>query len=156
MIYTFSSMEDVFDKYSGADPKGWGANDAPCRSHCFIAMRFLDKIWPKWYVRGPPLHWVIQGCPRDVHSRRRPNSFVFMQFSAKHLQNNGVSTPTLGIGAPPQDNPGSTTALGLVPQPLGYPPLIFHPNTAGEDYRSQQRFSWTFRRFSVSIAISGP
>ena len=35
-----------------------------------------------------------------------PNSFIFMQFSAKNLQNN----PNLGIGAPPREIPGSVTA----------------------------------------------
>ena len=35
-----------------------------------------------------------------------PNSFIFMQFSAKYLQNNRI----LGIGAHPQENPGSATA----------------------------------------------
>ena len=34
-----------------------------------------------------------------------PNSFIFMQFSAKNLQNN----PNLGVGAPPRENPGSAT-----------------------------------------------
>ena len=34
-----------------------------------------------------------------------PNSFIFMQFSAKKLQNN----PNLGVGAPPRENPGSVT-----------------------------------------------
>ena len=34
-----------------------------------------------------------------------PNSFIFMQFSAKSWKNN----PTLGVGAPPQENPGSAT-----------------------------------------------
>ena len=34
-----------------------------------------------------------------------PNYFIFMQFSAKKLQNN----PNLGVGAPPRENPGSVT-----------------------------------------------
>ena len=34
--------------------------------------------------------------PRDPRSQRGPNSFIFMQFLAKYLQNNR----TLGVGAP--------------------------------------------------------
>ena len=33
------------------------------------------------------------------------NSFIFIQFSVKKL----VSVPTLGVGGPTQENPGSTT-----------------------------------------------
>ena len=36
-----------------------------------------------------------------------PNSFIFIQFSAKNLQNN----TTLGVGVPTQENPGSATAV---------------------------------------------
>ena len=39
-----------------------------------------------------------------------PNSFIFMQFSAKHK----VSTPSLEL-APHQENPGSATAGALGP-----------------------------------------
>ena len=35
-----------------------------------------------------------------------PNSFIFMQISAKNVQNN----PNLGVGAPPRENPRSATA----------------------------------------------
>ena len=39
---------------------------------------------------------------------RDPNSFIFLQFSAKSLKNN----PTLGVDAPPpQENPGSAIAI---------------------------------------------
>ena len=34
-----------------------------------------------------------------------PNSFIFMQFSAKIVRNN----PNLGVSAPPGENPGSAT-----------------------------------------------
>ena len=47
----------------------------------------------------------MQGLPLPSPTRRGPNSFIFMQFSAKSLQNN----PFLGIGAP-QEYPGSATA----------------------------------------------
>ena len=43
----------------------------------------------------------LRGAPET----RTPNSFIFMQFSAKNVQNN----PNLGIGAPPRENPGSAT-----------------------------------------------
>ena len=48
--------------------------------------------------------------PRDPRSQRGPNSFIFMQFLAKYLQNN----MTLGVGAPPpQENPGSATGTDI-------------------------------------------
>ena len=34
-----------------------------------------------------------------------PNSFIFMQFSAKSVKSNLI----LGVGIPPQENPGSAT-----------------------------------------------
>ena len=39
-----------------------------------------------------------------------PNSFIFMQFLAKSLQNNH----TFGVGAPSQENPGSATDINQV------------------------------------------
>ena len=47
----------------------------------------------------------MQGWAR--YTPRGPNSFIFMQFLAKKLQNN----TTLGVGAPPQKNPGSATDI---------------------------------------------
>ena len=41
---------------------------------------------------------------------RGPNSFIFMQFSAKNLQNN----PTYGVGKSPWENPRSTTVIGVM------------------------------------------
>ena len=55
-------------------------------------------------------HWRIQGGVRDACPPWDPNSFIFMQFSAKKLQNNRLAHPTLGVGAPPQENLGSATA----------------------------------------------
>ena len=38
-----------------------------------------------------------------------PNSFIFMQFSAKNLQNNTLARPLWALASPPQENPGSAT-----------------------------------------------
>ena len=47
-----------------------------------------------------------QGCAPPPPGR--PNSFIFMQFSAKNLQNNR----NFGVGAPrPRENPGSAPAM---------------------------------------------
>ena len=46
-----------------------------------------------------------------------PNSFIFMQFLAKKLQNNRF----LGVGAPPGQNTGSATVLA---PPVGLAPLL--------------------------------
>ena len=44
-------------------------------------------------------HWRFWVGASGILPRRGPNSFIFMQFSAKDLQNNRASTPTLGVGA---------------------------------------------------------
>ena len=48
----------------------------------------------------------LGGTP-GTHPPWSPNSFIFMQFSAKNLQNN----PNLGVGAPPGENSGSATVI---------------------------------------------
>ena len=49
----------------------------------------------------------LRGAP-GTPPPRGPNSFIFMQFSAKNVRN----SPNLGVGAPPGKNPGSATVLG--------------------------------------------
>ena len=53
---------------------------------------------------------TIGGSKRGRQGRAPPgpNSFIFMQFSSKNLQNN----PNLAVGAPPRENPGSATVDG--------------------------------------------
>ena len=46
-----------------------------------------------------------QGHQGRPFSLGDPNSFIFMQFLTKNLQNNRI----LGLGAPPQENPGFAT-----------------------------------------------
>ena len=51
-------------------------------------------------------HWRIQGgVPGTCAPPGGPNSFIFMQFSAK----NWKIIALLGVGAPPGKNPGSAT-----------------------------------------------
>ena len=53
----------------------------------------------------------MQGLPLPSPTRRGPNSFIFMQFSAKSLQNN----PFLGIGAPRNIlDPPQLAVLGII------------------------------------------
>ena len=69
--------------------------------------------------------------PRDPRSQRGPNSFIFMQFLAKYLQNDR----TLGVGAPPQENPGSATGTdisALVYLPIASLHMFCLPKVAGE------------------------
>ena len=47
-----------------------------------------------------------RGGGRQGRAPEGSNSFIFMQFSAKYLENN----PNLGVGAP-RENPGSATAV---------------------------------------------
>ena len=53
------------------------------------------------------LHWRIQGGRQGRAPPRGPNSFIFMQFSAKKWKIIAI----LGVGAPPGENPGSATVL---------------------------------------------
>ena len=46
------------------------------------------------------------GDARDARPQG-PNSFIFMQFSAKNLQNN----PIWELAQPPRENPGSATGI---------------------------------------------
>ena len=49
---------------------------------------------------------------RGRHRRPRgPNSFIFMQFSARKLQNNRLAHPSWELAHPLQENPGYATAL---------------------------------------------
>ena len=50
-----------------------------------------------------------KGGTRDACPPRGPNSFIFIQFSTKNLQNNRLAHPLWEL-APPQENPGSATA----------------------------------------------
>ena len=56
-------------------------------------------------------HWRIQGgAPGTRAPPGGPNSFIFMQFSAK----NWKIIAFLGVGAPPGENPGSATVFRIV------------------------------------------
>ena len=56
-------------------------------------------------------HWRIQGGgARDARPPGGPNSFIFMQFSAKIWKIIAI----LRVGAPPGENPGSATAYELL------------------------------------------
>ena len=58
-------------------------------------------------------HWRIKGVPGTRASTpppAGPNSFIFMQFSAKDCK----VTPTLELAPPSQENPGSATEDGIV------------------------------------------
>ena len=54
------------------------------------------------------IHWRIQGgAPGTRAPPGGPNSFIFMQFSAKMWKIIAI----LGVGAPPGENPGSATGI---------------------------------------------
>ena len=56
-------------------------------------------------------HWRIQGGAPGMRAPPwGPNSFIFMQFSAKMWKIIAI----LGVGAPPGENPGSATANGFI------------------------------------------
>ena len=52
------------------------------------------------------MHWRIQGGARDAPGG--PNSFI-LQFLAKKFAKN----TNLGVGDPPQENPGSATGMDV-------------------------------------------
>ena len=61
------------------------------RSYCFRFVISMDRFFCTITLAN------LRGCQgRTPPPPRGPNSFIFMQFSAKNLQNN----PNLGIGAP--------------------------------------------------------
>ena len=55
-----------------------------------------------------------KGGARDARPPGGPNSFIFMQFSAKMWKIIAI----LGVGAPPGENPGSATAQCILPKIL--------------------------------------
>ena len=64
-----------------------------------------------------------------------------MQFSAKYLQNNRI----LGVGAPPQENPGSTTDVDL--------PLHVVLNNGGAGFKPQPIFAKLENKFKKMFQI---
>ena len=65
-------------------------------------------------------HWRIQRRGAGTSHPQGPNSFIFMQFSAKKNAKSQVITPTLEVGIPPQENPGSFTASFTIAVRKGY------------------------------------
>ena len=56
---------------------------------------------------GNPMSLVDPRWVPGTHVPQGPNSFIFMQFSAKNLQNNRLAYPLWELVSPPQENPGS-------------------------------------------------
>ena len=55
------------------------------------------------------MYWrILGGAPGTPP--RGSNSFIFMQFLSKKLENNN----TLDVGAPPRENPGSATGIDMI------------------------------------------
>ena len=52
----------------------------------------------KQFVNVKERHWLIEGGSRDAPPG--PNSFIFMQFSAKNLQNNRLAHPLWELAQP--------------------------------------------------------
>ena len=62
------------------------------------------KFWSALLARATKVIYESKGVPGTrTHAPRDPDSFIFIQFSTKHVQTNR----TLAVGAP-QKNPGST------------------------------------------------
>ena len=51
------------------------------------------------------------GTKECVSASPDPSSFIFIQFSARNLQNNRLAHPLWELAPPPKENPGSATAI---------------------------------------------
>ena len=77
-----------------------------------LHVEFIPKI--QWHIHTgiwSLVNWSLadpRGGARDARPPWGPNSFIFMQFSAKMWKIIAI----LGVGAPPGENPGSATADG--------------------------------------------
>ena len=68
-----------------------------------------------WTITRRKLSYIYKGYIGESKGDARDaprglNSFIFMQLSEKYLHNNRI----LGVGAPPQENPGSATGIDLL------------------------------------------
>ena len=91
------------------DPKSWPRGNVP---NWMTHPSFHLVSWPP-FRRGGQIHgpWALV-YPGGRYGRTLPIgpiSFIFMQFSAKILQNNRFSAQTQGLALPRLGNPGSAT-----------------------------------------------
>ena len=67
-------------------------------------------VWVCWIKIDFISHWRTQGGARPPSTLEGPNSFIFIQFSAKKLKNNS----TFGSWRTPRENPGSATVSNYI------------------------------------------
>ena len=74
-----------------------------------VYRKFRQRVQFTSTLMSKPLADPRRRQGREPHSPQGPNSFIFMQFSAKKLQNNRLAHPLWEL-RPPQENPRSATA----------------------------------------------